>query len=59
MDKETFATTIKGVAALAEAVDMIGAESGDDHKLAHVICDNELPLRELIRYALKSLGEDQ
>lgn len=56
--RENLTETIKGVAALAEALDMIGAEGKDDHAMAKIICDGELPLRDLVRYALNSLAND-
>ena len=54
---------IRGVAALAEALDCIGAmhPSGDnktDHDLAKVVVENEMPLRELVSYALECLAKD-
>lgn len=58
MIRENLTETIKGVATLAEALDVIGAEGKDDHALAKIICDGEVPLRELVRYALNALAGD-
>jgi hypothetical protein len=54
--------TIRGVSALAEALECIGGRhpSGDnktDHDLAKVIVENKISLRELVGYALKCLAQ--
>lgn len=48
---------IRGVAALAEALNVIGATTpeGDpmgDHAMAKAICDNEMELRQLLQFAM-------
>lgn len=58
MIREELTSTIKGVAALAEALDTIGVEGKDDHEMSRIICEAELSLRALIRYALDSLAGD-
>lgn len=49
--------TLKGMAALQSALDLIGsgAENGDK-LLAKVIVENELALRDLIRFACTKLA---
>lgn len=61
MIRDSIPKAIKGVGALAEALDCIGGQqpSGDnktDHDLAKVIVDNELDLRELVKFALDALA---
>jgi len=53
------AAACRGAAALMQAVDVIGGP-GDDADLVKVIVDEEIALRELIRFALVKLAsEDQ
>jgi hypothetical protein len=61
--RDNIANTIKGAGALQEALDCIGATepNGDgktDHALAKIIVDNELALRDLVRYSLNALATE-
>lgn len=57
--RDNHPNTIKGAGALQEALDLIGyTEPDGDKRLAKIIVDNELALRDLIRYALNSLSND-
>lgn len=47
---------IRGIAAVVEMLDMIGAEGADDKALAQVFCDNELEIREMLRHHPMSVG---
>lgn len=63
MIRDNIPRTIKGVGALVEALNCIGAQqpNGDnqtDHDLAKIIVDHEVELRELVRYALDALSGD-
>jgi hypothetical protein len=63
MIREKPTQAIRGVAALSEMLDHIGGvqENGDsvtDSMVAKVLTENELELRELVRYALNSLAND-
>jgi hypothetical protein len=55
--RDNLTETIKGVAALCEALNVIGSHK-TDHDMAKIICDGELELRALIAFALKSLAQD-
>jgi hypothetical protein len=60
-DSGDVAKVVKGAGALLQALDTIGAASEDDdgdRLMAKIICDNELDLRELVRYALDSITEE-
>jgi len=53
------AAACRGAAALVKAIDVIGGP-GDDGDIVKVIVDEEIALRELIRFALVKLAsEDQ
>lgn len=56
MIRENHAAAIKGAGALQEALELIGAQDKTDHDMAKVIVDNELELRELVRFALDGLA---
>lgn len=63
MIRDNIPRTIKGVAALAEALDCIGAtqpngDNANDDLLAKIIVDNELALRELVRFSLNALATE-
>lgn len=49
---------IKGVAALTEAIDTIGGEDKTDHDMAKIIVEAEMPLRNLVKYALDCLAAE-
>lgn len=56
---------MRGVAAVQEALDIIGATepSGDslhngDYQMAKIICDNEIAVRALVRFALERLADE-
>lgn len=52
--------TMRGVAALVDMLDQIGAGDGDgDHKVAKILVDAELELRDLVRFALAKLSLDR
>ena len=46
-----------GIAALMDALDVIGDTDRDDHSMAKIVCENELCLRELLLYAAQRLAE--
>jgi hypothetical protein len=49
------AQRLRGIAALMEALDMIGRNQ-TDHDLAAVIVDNELELRAMLQFSLVQLS---
>jgi hypothetical protein len=60
-NSEDVAKTVKGAGALLLALDVIGTddeEVGGDRRVAKIICDHELELRELVRYALNSVTDN-
>lgn len=59
MIRENITLSIKGAAALSEALDQIGGHEKSDHDLAKVIVENELSLREFLRWGLYRLATDQ
>ncbi len=56
MIRDDAPNTIRGAAALQEALDLIGGEGVTDKDLAKVIVDNELVCRALVRFALNELA---
>ena len=57
--RDNYSNTIKGAGALQEALDLIGDTDPDgDKRLSKIIVDNELALRDLIRFALNSISND-
>lgn len=56
MIRDDTPNTIRGAAALQEALDLIGGEGVTDKDLAKVIVDNELFCRALVRFALNELA---
>lgn len=59
MMRDNIPRSIKGAGALAEALELIGAEGKTDHDMAKVITENELELREFLKWGLMSLASDQ
>lgn len=49
---------LRAAAALTEALDIIGAEGKTDHDLARIICDNEVDLAELARFAAHAAADN-
>lgn len=58
MIRDNIPNTIKGVAALSAALACIGAHTQSDSDVAKVVVENELALRDLVRYALNALASD-
>jgi hypothetical protein len=58
MIRENIPAAIKGAGALAEALDLIGTEGKTDHDMARIIHDNELVLRDFLKWGLHSLATD-
>jgi hypothetical protein len=60
MIRDNIPSAIRGAAALQEALDVIGtsAEDGGDKKMAQVIVDNEMPLRDMLRQFLTGIAEE-
>lgn len=53
--QEMTAAAIKGIGALCHMLNQIGnSDGGGDKTVAKLLCDNELDLRCLVRFALKS-----
>lgn len=54
---------IRGIAAVSEALNCIGAErfidGGGDHAVAKIVVDNEMQLRSLVAFALVCLASEQ
>lgn len=51
-------SALKGAAAVAEAVNLIGNDrEKTDHDMAKIIVENELAVRDLVRFALKRLAK--
>lgn len=50
------ARLLRGLAAIDEMLDVIGAHDKDDHEVARVLCDNELDIRELVMFALSKIN---
>lgn len=48
---------LRGVAALTECLELIGATNVTDHDLARVFTDNELEIREMLAFTLGKLSE--
>lgn len=48
---------LRGAAALADAIEIIGADGKTDHDLAKIIVDNEPHLRALIKTAIEHEAE--
>lgn len=51
------ARRLRGAAALMEMLEHIGAENTNDHDVAHILCDNELELREMLAYTMTELSK--
>lgn len=48
-----------GIAALLKMLGKIGdTEGGGDKTVAHLLCDNELALRELAKFAIDAVAEN-
>jgi hypothetical protein len=57
------ASALRGVAALTDALDMIGGQFRDgapctDKDMAKCVCDAELDVRALLKYALAKLSQE-
>lgn len=59
MSENPVAQCMRGIAALREALDLIGAGGSNDHALAGIICKNELELQALIHFTLRTLAAAQ
>lgn len=46
---------IRGIAALEEALGVVGVPEMTDHDMAKIICEHELELRALVNFALWKL----
>lgn len=51
------AQAIRGAAALKEMLDQIGHPSGDDHRVAKILTDNELQLVALLTFAFDAIHQ--
>lgn len=49
-------STIRGCAALQEALDKIGGQEGADSDIAKIIVEHQEPLQILVRFALNELS---
>lgn len=60
MIRDSIPSAIRGAAALHEALDVIGtpAEDGGDEKLARIIVNNEMPLRDMLRHFMTGIAEE-
>ncbi len=60
MAKENIASAIRGASAVQEAIDRIGTsdEGTGDHDIAKIIVDNEIALRDLVRFALEAAADE-
>lgn len=50
-------TAMQGMAALQEAVGRIGDDDFNDHKLAEIIVENELPIRHVIWFLANEIAD--
>lgn len=59
-DRGYLAKAMTGCGALYAMLDQIGGNSADkpDQLVAKIMCDNEMPLRALLTYALNHLAEE-
>lgn len=50
-------SALKGASAVAEAIELIGEDGKTDHDMAKIIVENELAIRDLVRFALSRLAK--
>jgi hypothetical protein len=52
------ATRLRGAAAIAEMLDLIGAQDVTNHDVAKVLVENELAIRDMLAFVLSRLAGD-
>lgn len=58
MIRDDDANAIRGVAALQEALALIGMPGATDMAMAKIIVDNEMACRALVRFALDRVASE-
>lgn len=58
MDDNIKPSVMRGVAALMDALDIIGQEGKCDKSMAEIICDHEIDLRNLMKWTVEALSEE-
>ncbi len=58
MIRDNVPSAVRGAAALMEMLDCIGSADGGDKTVAKILVDNEIPLRDLAKYALEQIANE-